>query len=389
MGGLRRGGVNDLLRARTLCPKSMINGPCGGVRASGACEVDAELPCPYLDILDTLPWRRPVILDETHPRSSHLQGGLERALHAGKFVVIAEAYTPDSADLSRLIETYRVFQDRITAVNIAEHALASPHASSLAAAALFEKAGLEAILNLTCRDHNRIGLQGEILGVAALGVKNLFCVTGDHPALGDHPEATAVFDLDSLELISLAKTLRDEGRFLSGRRLEHAPNLFIGAAANPFTRPAELQAERVAAKVVAGARFIQTQAVFGVADFERFVAQLRSFAVFEHAHLIAGVAVVTTLEQALWLQRHVPGARVPDALVAHFRLTPESKRRAFGLAYTSDLIAQLRAVPDVSGVLLFPLGGDVLSLREVLEHMDSQKADPEEVAGDVQTSAGS
>lgn len=361
--------MNDLLRARTLCPKSMTNGPCGGVKASGACEVDDAWPCPYLEVLNVLPWRQPSLqgVATFSPRDS--KSKLERALHSGEFVVIAEAYTPDSADLSGLIETYRVFQDRITAVNIAEHALASPHASSLAAAALFERAGIEAILNLTCRDRNRIGLQGEILGAAALGVKDVFCVTGDHPALGDHPEAKAVFDLDALELISLAKGLQ-EGRFLSGRELEHPPELFIGAAANPFTRPAELQAERVAAKVVAGADFVQTQGIFDVARFEGFTRQLRDFGALERAYLIAGVAVVTTLEQALWLRREVPGARVPEELIERFETTPESKRRAFGLRYTSDLIARLRAVPEVSGVLLFPLGGDVASLREVLEHID-------------------
>ena len=375
--------VNDLFRARTLCPKHMTHGPCGGVRVSGACEVDAALPCPYLEVLDSLPWRYPVIPQKRLEPPTRSEGKLERALHSGEFVVIAEAYTPDSADLSGLIATYSAFKDAFTAVNIAEHALASPHASTLAAAALFERAGMEAIINLTCRDRNRIGLQGEILGAAALGVKNVFCVTGDHPALGDHPEAKAVFDLDSLELISLAKTLRDEGRFLSGRELERSPDLFIGTAANPFTRPAELQAERVAAKVAAGADFIQTQAIFDTADFAVFAAQLWAFGVFEHAYLIAGVAVVTTLEQAVWLQRHVPGARVPDELVEQFKKTPEARRRAFGLRYTGDLITQLRAVPEVSGVLLFPLGGDVTSLRAVLEHLDLQKASPEEAVHDA------
>ena len=354
--------------AQTLCPKHMTNGPCGGVTPAGACEVDGALPCPYLDDLALLPWRQPTMPRERAVRRS--EGRLERTLHSGRFAVIAEAYTPDSADLSKLIQTYRGFQDKITAVNIAEHALASPHTSTLAAASLFEQNGVEAIINLTCRDRNRIGLQGEILGAAALGVKNLFCVTGDHPALGDHPEAKAVFDLDSLELIALAKRMRDDGLLLSGRVLEPPPRLFIGAAANPFTRPFDLQAERVAAKVAAGADFIQTQGIFDVGGFEGFVAQLRDFGALEHAYLIAGVAVVTGLEQALWLQREVPGARVPDELVERLRRTPERRRRDFGLAYAADLVARLRGVAGVSGALLFPLHGDVLSLREVLERIN-------------------
>ncbi len=371
-------------RARTRCPKRMVNGPCGGVRPSGGCEVDEALPCPYLEVLDLLPWRQPVIQgDVLEARLESSQGKLERTLRAKRFAVVAEAYTPDSADLSGLVASYRAFKDAFTAVNVAEHALARTHASSLAAAALFEQRGVEAILNLTCRDRNRIGLQGEILGAAALGVKNLFCVTGDHPALGDHPEAKAVFDLDALELIALAKRMRDEGVLLSGRMLEHPPALFIGAAANPFTRPAELQAERVAAKVAAGARFIQTQAIFDLAGFGVFVQQLRDFGVLERAYLIAGVAVVTGLEHALWLQREVPGARVPDDLVARFEATVRGERRAFGLGYAADLVAKLRGLPGVSGALLFPLGGDVASLGELLEH-----ATLKEVRDAVQAGSG-
>ena len=363
--------------AQTLCPKHMTHGPCGGVRPSGACEVDEALPCPYLDVLDTLPWRRPVMPERE--RTGRGAGKLERTLHSGGFAVIAEAYTPDSADLSGLVQTYNGFKDKITAVNIAEHALASPHASTLAAAALFEQSGVEAIINLTCRDRNRIGLQGEILGAAALGVKNLFCVTGDHPALGDHPEAKAVFDLDSLELIALAKRMRDESILLSGRRLEHPPHLFIGAAANPFTRPYDLQAERVAAKVAAGADFIQTQGIFDVARFEGFTKQLRDFGALERAYLVAGVAVVTTLEQALWLQREVPGARVPDKLIERLRRTPEREQRDFGLAYAADLVARLRGIQGVGGALLFPLRGDVPSVRDVLERISLG----DEVTGDA------
>lgn len=355
------------MKSSDLCPKQMTNGPCGGVRPSGTCEVDAALRCPYLDALESLPWRHPVV-EEREKRSG--RGRLEQTLRSGKFAVIAEAYTPDSADLSALVKTYSAFKDKVTAVNIAEHALATPHTSTLAAAALLEREGVEAIVNLTCRDRNRIGLQGEILGAAALGVKNLFCVTGDHPKLGDHPEAKAVFDLDSLQLVSLCKTLRDRGELMNGRRLEHAPQLFIGAAANPFSPPVGLQAERVAAKVAAGADFIQTQGIFDVAGFEAFTGQLRDFGALEHAYLIAGVALVTSLDQGLWLQKEVPGARVPESFVAALRKTPPAKRRAFGLSYTLELIGQLRELEGVNGVLLFPLHGDTFSLAETLDALN-------------------
>jgi 5,10-methylenetetrahydrofolate reductase len=357
----------------------MAHGPCGGVRANGGCEVDGNLRCPYLDVLDDLPWRQPQ-LPASQDRSSQVQdeayskGKLEATLRADDFALIAEVYTPDSADLSSLLAQYAPFKDKITAVNIAEHALATPHTSTLAAAALFERAGLETIINLTCRDRNRIGLQGEILGAAALGVPNIFCITGDHPALGDEPTATPVFDLDSLGLIALAKQLRDDGTLLNGRKLEATPNIFIGTAANPFSTPIHLQAERIAAKVAAGANFIQTQGIFDVDGFTTFVGQLRDWGALEHAHLIAGVALVTSSKQARWLQTAVPGARVPDELIEELEQLSEADQRAFGLNYAVNLIAELKKLDGVSGVLLFPLQGDVAAIGETLEQLSPSPA---------------
>lgn len=352
-----------LRQAQTLCPKHMHNGPCGGVRVSGHCEASNQLPCPYLDILEHLPWRNPNLYPVEHRYSS---GKLEHALRAGAFVTIAEVYTPDSADLSHLLEQYLPLQEHITAVNIAEHALATPHTSTLAAAHLFEEAGIEAIINLTCRDRNRIALQGEILGAAALGIKNIFCITGDHPKLGDHPEAKAVFDLDSLELIGLVNQLRSEGKFLSGRRLTHPPNVFIGCAASPFSPPITLQAERVATKVARGANFIQTQAIFDLAALKGFIAQLKSFRVLDQAYLIVGIALITSLEQALWLKHEVPGTRIPDSLINSLSTRTPRQQRHFGLDYAKSIVEDLRTFPGVSGVLLFPLHSDTTSLQEFL-----------------------
>ncbi|MEM9679690.1 MAG: methylenetetrahydrofolate reductase C-terminal domain-containing protein [Bacteroidota bacterium] len=365
-----------LTQAREICPKCMEHGPCGGVRANGGCEVNEGLHCPYLDVLDDLPWRQPQLSKSQDHRlrpqdEAYSQGKLEATLRAGNFAIIAEVYTPDSADLSQLIAQYTPFKDNITAVNIAEHALATPHASTLAAAALFERAGLETIINLTCRDRNRIGLQGEILGAAALGVPNIFCITGDHPALGDDPTATPVFDLDSLGLIALAKQLRDDGTLLTGRKLTTSPDIFIGAAANPFSTPINLQAERVAAKVAAGANFIQTQGIFDVSGFTTFVEQLRDWGALEYAHLIAGVALVTSSKQARWLQTAVPGARVPNELIERLEHLPESDQRTFGLDYAINLIAELKALDGVSGVLLFPLQGDISSIARLIDILDS------------------
>ena len=357
--------------AQQICPKHMLNGPCGGVSPGGGCEVDAALPCPYLAITKSLSWRAPRVPSGRPPQRS--AGRLEATLRRGEFALIAEAYTPDSADLGGLVRRYTAFDQRITAINIADHALATPHTSTLAAAAIFERHGLETIVNLTCRDRNRIALQGEILGAAALGVSNLFCITGDHPQLGDHPDATPVYDLDSLQLLALGRRLCDEGRLLSGRPLDVAPQLMLGAAANPFTPPVELQAERVAAKVAAGADFIQTQAIFDIDRLEQFVDQLRQHGALDRAWLIVGVAVVVSLEAALWLQHNVPGAHVPDALIERLRRTPEAARRGAGLAATAELIERLRTIDGISGALLFPLLDDVAALGELLELLPSMK----------------
>ena len=345
----------------------MTHGPCGGVAPGGGCEVDAMLRCPYPLIADQLPWRVAV---DARADFSDLRANnpspLAQKLRRGEFVTIAEMYAPDSADPAAHIARYEQFAEQIDAVNIANNALATPHLSTLATAALCERVGLPSIINLTCRDHNRIGLQAELLGAAALGIQHVFCITGDHPALGDHPKAKGVFDLDSFGLIRLARRLRDEGEYESGRPLTTRPQWLIGAAGSPFSQPLALQAERTAAKVHAGAEFIQTQAVFGPQPFSDFVTALRDLGALERAWLIAGVGVVTRLEQTHWLREHVPGAFVPDTLINMLRRTPKAQRRRVGLAYARDLVAQLRETPGVDGVLLFAFDDNVESLGELL-----------------------
>ncbi len=356
-----------LAQARAICPKSMTHGPCGGVTRNGGCEVDGALRCPYPLIAEQLPWRVAV---DSHAEFADLRADnpspLAQKLRRGEFVTIAEMYAPDSVDPVSHIARYQQFAGRVDAVNIANNALATPHLSTLATAALCERLGLPSIINLTCRDHNRIGLQAELLGAAALGVQHVFCITGDHPTLGDHPAAQGVFDLDSFGLLRLARRLRDEGEFESGRPLAPRPGWLIGAAGSPFSRPLALQAERTAAKIRAGAEFIQTQAVFGPQPFGDYVARLRDLGALDRAWLIAGVGVVTKLEQTFWLRNNVPGASVPDALVDLLRRTPKPRRRAVGLAYARSLVEQMRELAGVGGVLLFALDDDVESLGELL-----------------------
>lgn len=357
-----------LEQARTRCPKHMSNGPCGGVRDDGACEVGPHILCPYPFILDQLPWRlaQGTRNEDATPAAPSAGGRLARKLAAGEFVVLAELWPPADADLSYTIARYRALGPQVDAVNVADSPLAQPFMSSLAACAAFRQAGMEAIMNLSCKDRSRIALQAELMGAGALGVNAVLCITGDHPALGDHRAARPVYDLDSFGLIRLAKRLRDDGRFDSGRAVTSRPRYLIGAAGSPFTQPVEIQAERAAAKIFAGADFIATQAVFDLARFTTFAQQMADFGALARGRLIAGVAVVTTLEQARWLNDNVPGARVSPTFTDTLTRELPGQRRATALRWNAEFIAHLRQVKGVSGILLYAMEHDVESLGELL-----------------------
>ncbi len=356
----------SLAQAEANCPKHMRHGRCGGVHPGDICEADDTLSCSFLPLIDFLSWRLEKPLEES-AFSKTGQGKLADRLRRNDFAVVVEVYPPAGVNAANLMKRYAPFKEKVDAVNVASNPLATPYLSALAASALFERHGFSTILNVTCREQNSVGLQSDLWGAAALGIQNVFCVTGNHPALGDHPHARPVFELDSLELIALARKLRDEGCFENGRFLESSPTYLVGAAASPFGIPITIRAERAAAKVAAGAEFLQTQAVFNVKLFRDFATRLTDFGALNGAWLIAGMAVVTKLEQAIWLQTKVPGAFVPDELVSLLRRTEPTRRRKVGLSYIAELINQVREISGVSGILLFPLEGDVESMGELIE----------------------
>jgi methylenetetrahydrofolate reductase (NADPH) len=361
--------IDTVAQAEALCPKHMRHGPCGGINPDHTCEVDDSLPCPYLPLLEKLPWRLEAPLDGL-AHSQVAQSRLAERLRSGNFALVVEVYPPAGSDLAPFLQRYEPFRRRVDALNVADNPLSSPYLSALATAALFERRGFPTALNITCRDRNLIGLQADLLGAAALGIQNVFCVTGDHPVLGDHAYAQPVFELDSIDLIGLARKLRNAGSLESGRPLDSRPTYMIGAAASPFSIPSEIQAERAAAKVAAGAEFLQTQAVFNFEIFRNFTKQLADFGALEGAWLIAGMAVVTTLEQAFWLQTQVPGSSVPTDFINILRRTRASQRRAAALAYTAELIHQIQELEGVSGILIFPLNGDVEAMGELIDVAD-------------------
>jgi methylenetetrahydrofolate reductase (NADPH) len=275
---------------------------------------------------------------------------LERVLRSGRFAVTAELDAPDSADPQAVYDRALVLSSVCDAINATDAAGANVHMSSVAICALLTRAGYEPVMQVSCRDQNRIAIQGNLLGAAAMGVHNVLCLTGDGVRTGDHPEAKPVFDLDSISLLRTARILRDEGRFLSGRKLEAAPRLFLGAAENPFAPPYDFRPLRLGKKVEAGADFIQTQYCFDVPRFESFMARVRDLGLHEKVFILVGVGPLRSARAAEWMRSNVPGVVIPDALIERLKGVPSNRQRAEGKRICVEIIQQVRRIPGVRGV---------------------------------------
>ena len=275
-------------------------------------------------------------------------GRFERVLRAGAFAVTAELAPPDSADPEDVYRRARVFEGYVDAINATDGSGANCHMSSLAVCALLTRIGHAPVMQISCRDRNRIAIQGDILGGAAMGVCNMLCLTGDGVQAGDHPQAMPVFDLDALSLLSIACNLRDHHRFESGRKISYAPRVLLGAAENPVAPPTAHRALRLAKKVEAGAQFIQTQYCFDLAALRLFMRAVEDLGVLERAFILVGVGPLRSAKAAEWMRAHVPGMHVPDALIA--RLAGASDQAREGRNLCVDLIQELHTIKGVSGV---------------------------------------
>ncbi|MHB1054253.1 MAG: methylenetetrahydrofolate reductase [Thermoleophilia bacterium] len=273
---------------------------------------------------------------------------LEQVLADGKFAVTAELGPPKGADPQVIIDKAGLLTGHADAVNITDNQTAIARMSSMAAAKLALEQGLEPIMQMTCRDRNRLGMQADILGAAALGIKNLLCLTGDHQSFGNHPEAMGVFDLDSITLIRMVRQMRDEGIFQSGEELSSPPRLLIGAAANPYADPFPFRALRLAKKVEAGIDFVQTQIIYNVDKFEEFMAQCRELGVTERCKILAGVAPLKSAGMARYMKNRVAGMDVPDAVVE--RMGAAEDAQSEGIDVCVEIINRVREIEGVAGV---------------------------------------
>lgn len=369
----------------TNCAKQMRNGPCGGVRQNGGCEVTPDMRCVWVEatsgrkrIAGGLPQQVPVLapVDQRqknfstwikviggraefaaapeiathHVATAREAYAFEEACNSGRFIVTVEVEPPDSADPSALLTRARHFAGLADAINITDGAGGNCHMSSAAAAAVLAADGLTPVCQVACRDRNRIAVQGDILGAAALGVRNFLCLTGDDVSQGDHPQAKPVFDLDAVSLLSAARTMRDAGQFASGRKLAVAPNLFLGATANPFAPPHADRILNLQQKIEAGAQFIQTQFCFDLELLEAFMHEVRARELHSRAIIIVGVGTLSSARALARMAERVPGVHVPNGVLE--RIGRAGDQKAEGKAVLIETIRALTQIEGVGGVHL-------------------------------------
>jgi len=284
----------------------------------------------------------PILPGHTSP------GRFERVLRAGAFAVTAELAPPDSADPEEVYKRARVFDGYVDAINATDGSGANCHMSSLAVCALLTRVGYAPVMQISCRDKNRIAIQGDILGGAAMGVCNVLCLTGDGVQAGDHPQAKPVFDLDSTSLLGIARELRDDHHFESGRKISYAPRVLLGAAENPNVSPVEHRAVRLAKKIAAGAQFVQTQYCYDIPLLRRFMTAVEDAGLLEQVFILIGVGPLRTAKTGEWMRKNVPGIHIPDGVIARLKGAQDQTRE--GLDLCVDLIQEIRTIKGVSGV---------------------------------------
>jgi methylenetetrahydrofolate reductase (NADPH) len=306
---------------------------------------------------------------------------LQAALQSGKFAVTAEIGPPRSASTTAIRRKAKLLKDWVDAANVTDNQSAVVRLASWAGSLVVMQEGVEPVMQLQCRDRNRIALQSDLLGAAALGIPNMLLLTGDHTRFGDHPDAKPVFDLDAIDLVWTARTMRQEAKLLSGRELKPPPNWFIGAVENPFAPPYEWRAERLGKKVAAGAQFFQTQFIYDIPIFTRFMQKVRDLGFDKKAFILAGVGPIRSLRALEFMRGEVPGMYVPDDVVRRLRGVPSDKVAAEGLKLCSELIQQVKDIPGVAGVHVMAVNWEE-AIPEILEGAGLERRQAEPVAGD-------
>lgn len=277
---------------------------------------------------------------------------LEKVLEEGKFAVTGELGPPTSADAEEVKKKAEILKGSVDAFNVTDGQTAVARMSSWAAGLLAREAGLDNfIVQMTTRDRNRLALQMDILGVSGLGINNVVCLSGDHISFGNHPQARTVYDLDSINFIEMVKEMRDEGVFQSGDEIDGPkPNLFIGAAANPFAYPLKVRPIRLEKKINAGVDFIQTQCLYNMDKFERWLDMVRDRGLQDKVYILAGITPIKSVGAAKYMKNNVPGLNIPDEIVERLSGVPKDKRAQKGIDMAVETIQKVKEMDGIDGV---------------------------------------
>jgi len=280
---------------------------------------------------------------------------LEKVLKAGHFAFTGECGPPKGANVEHLKEKASHLKGMVDAVNLTDNQTAVVRMSSWAAATILIQQGIEPNFQLVCRDRNRLAIQSDILGVYAMGVRNMLCLSGDHQSFGNHPEAKNVYDIDSMQLIALVKKMRDEGKFINDEEIDGPPRLFIGAASNPFADPFEFRVHRLAMKVDAGADFIQTQCIYNMDKFREFMKRAVDMGLHEKCYILAGVTPMKSVGMAQYMAKSVPGMDVPETLIKRLRGAGKGQVGEEGIKFALEQIEEFKEMEGVAGVHLMAI----------------------------------
>ena len=275
---------------------------------------------------------------------------IEKIWESGGFIVTSECGPPRGADGDVIRRKGEFLRGVVDGVNVTDNQTSMVRMSSLSACVILKGMGLEPILQMVCRDRNRIALQSDILGAAALGINNMLCLSGDHQKFGDHPQGKNVYDLDSVQLIQTVCRMRDEGKFLGGDEIKGKPVIFVGAAENPFADPFEIRAARLGKKVKAGCEFIQTQCIYNIEKFRRWMEMVCDRGLHEKCAILAGVTPMKSVGMARYMKNNVPGMDVPDDMIERMKGTPKEKQAEEGIKICVESIEKLKEIPGVRGI---------------------------------------
>ena len=274
---------------------------------------------------------------------------LEKVLTSGNLAVNSECGPPRGAVPEKVKEKAEMLRGYVDAVNVTDNQTAMVRMSSFAACVIIKQMGLDPILQMVTRDRNRLAMQADILGAYAHGIDTMLCLSGDHPHFGDHPQAMNVHDIDSIQFVQMVHTMREEGKFMDGDDILNPPQMFIGAAANPFADPFELRVARLAKKAKAGVDFVQTQCIYNLDKFEQWMKGVTDRGLHEKVHVLAGITPMKTAGMARYMKNKVPGMDVPDEIVDRMAGVPKEKQAEEGIKICVESIQRLKEVEGVSG----------------------------------------